>query len=635
LRGQAGQPAGQQCATLSVDRTSLFECNEALTVTVNDPKRTGVGSVQVLASSDSDSRPFSTGVVSALHPIKTFTLTETPASSGIFIGSVTVSQALNSPTSLFVSTGDTNIQFYYQDPLCDASGNGVVAQNDFDNLDGDGVAFATDNCKFDYNPTQADADGDGIGNICDNCPGASTPNADQKDSDGDGVGDACDLDDIDFDGIVNARDNCPDVYNPSQQVSSTNATRGSACDSTNTDRDGDGLTDKLDNCVRTYNPSPQIDSDNDGLGDACDGDCVGVVVGDLPATAAEPKPGVCARLNTTLCAVDADCPLSGTCLENPSNVCTVSASRCTCIFTGTCSLDASKACASNADRTGVGTCVNIGKDSCARKGVTNSGSCAAINDDLDVDTVPDALDDCPTVYNAPIIPGTLRQLDTDNDGVGDACDNAAMVDGDNNGIPDDVVSFGLQVNCSRLPLPNIVIEAVTVRDTNGDLDAFCDTGETCEMTVALVNNGPLALNDVILHLATSDPDIACVQIASVDIGSLPVGGRVDTADVGAGHLRLPFRYQVSAPPTPFPRPIRSAYGPRSKPRYATKSRPHIASFQSQVVLPFAQLIRNAKALGSPTSGADSKRSLPRRSKRHVRSWTWPFIYGHPSGSIAQ
>src|SRR5438094_8031725 len=136
--------------------------------------------------------------------------------------------------------------------------------------------------------------------------------------------------------------------------------------------------------------------------------------------------------------------------------------------------------------------------------------------------------------------------------LGDACDNPAMVDGDNHGIPDDVVSFGLQVNCSRLPLPNIVIEAVAVRDvpgTGGDNDAFCDTGETCEMTVALVNNGPVALSDVTLHLATSDPDIACLEVASVDIGALPVGGRVDTANVGAGHLRLPFRYRVSAGPT--------------------------------------------------------------------------------------
>src|SRR5262249_45046236 len=60
--GTPGNPAGQQCATLSVDRTVLYECNDAVTVTVNDPKKAGAGSVQVLAASNSDARLFSTGV---------------------------------------------------------------------------------------------------------------------------------------------------------------------------------------------------------------------------------------------------------------------------------------------------------------------------------------------------------------------------------------------------------------------------------------------------------------------------------------------------------------------------------------------------------------------------------------------
>ena len=64
----SGVQAGQQCATLSVDRTILYECNEAVTVTVNDPKRAGTGQVQVLAASDSDARQFSTGKITALHP---------------------------------------------------------------------------------------------------------------------------------------------------------------------------------------------------------------------------------------------------------------------------------------------------------------------------------------------------------------------------------------------------------------------------------------------------------------------------------------------------------------------------------------------------------------------------------------
>src|SRR5262245_63485994 len=49
-------PAGAQCATLMVDRTALFECDEGLVVTVNDPKVAGAGSVIVRAASDSEDR---------------------------------------------------------------------------------------------------------------------------------------------------------------------------------------------------------------------------------------------------------------------------------------------------------------------------------------------------------------------------------------------------------------------------------------------------------------------------------------------------------------------------------------------------------------------------------------------------
>jgi hypothetical protein len=70
---------------------------------------------------------------------------------------------------------------------------------DPDDLDGDMIANADDNCPRRFNADQHDEDGDAIGDACDNCPTAS--NADQADTTelaqmqmifADGVGDACD-----------------------------------------------------------------------------------------------------------------------------------------------------------------------------------------------------------------------------------------------------------------------------------------------------------------------------------------------------------------------------------------------------------------------------------------------------------
>jgi len=59
-------------------------------------------------------------------------------------------------------------------------------------IDEDGVRDSADNCRFVFNPEQADGDADGLGDACDNCPGVANP--DQADNDGDGIGNKCEPD---------------------------------------------------------------------------------------------------------------------------------------------------------------------------------------------------------------------------------------------------------------------------------------------------------------------------------------------------------------------------------------------------------------------------------------------------------
>ena len=152
-------------------------------------------------------------------------------------------------------------------------------------LDGDGVANALDNCPCHANPDQSDRDGDGIGDVCDNCP--LHANSRQEDYDQDGMGDVCDncprhynpgQEDADGDHLGDVCDNCPYAVNP-RQLDFDYDSIGDECDpdidgdgipnELDPDQDGDGVPDTIDNCPIHYNPS-QTDSDGDGIGDACD-----------------------------------------------------------------------------------------------------------------------------------------------------------------------------------------------------------------------------------------------------------------------------------------------------------------------------------------------------------------------------
>jgi hypothetical protein len=515
-------PGGPQpCATLVVDRTHLYECNESLEVTVRDPRRAGAPSVLVHAASDSDNRPVGNGLTTAAHPAKSFAIPAAPGEPGLFRGTVTVTSLARDAGQVFTSPNDIRMTFYYLDPECDGDRDGAAGEIDFGNLDNDGFPAASDNCPFVHNPLQEDGDGDGVGDACDNCPALA--NAAQTDGDADGVGNACDLDDADFDGVVNALDNCPDAYNPFQVPGGGGSTRGAACNQT-TDRDGDGFNDRTDNCVRTYNPT-QTNRDGDRLGDACDGDCRNP----RPAVLAT---GTCTRSNAVVCTTDAQCPSSGICQQDPTRVCTSSTQQCTCL--------------------------NIAPETCARQGLVNDGSCGTVEDDADGDGVHDAIDNCPVTPNPARIPGTTVQPDLDRDGSGDVCDPAGTSDDNNDALPDDALSFTVLNSCRKFPLGSLTVLGTTVTDVDGDHDSFADAGETARMTVLLRNTSPFEATAVTLFLATSDASIACVTRSSIGVSSIPAGAAFDTATLGAAGA---FEFVVSpAVETVNPaRPARAAF----------------------------------------------------------------------------
>jgi thrombospondin type 3 repeat protein len=503
--------AGCKCSTLSVDRTNLYDCNDTLTVVVNDSRyaagavspcvkgTAGAGNDTIQIKAWSNSEPF---------PGETVTLTEDATTAGVFRGTVQTSGVYNSAGVVFTTPGtETNIFFAYEDDQCDSNQNHLAGQSSFSNLDGDGLAAAQgrdgicntdDDIKGLYGPDNAcgavrhcSNDATKVCSSDSNCvsPGTCLAQATiddtgdncalvynplQGDDDGDKVGGTT------SGGTYFGCDNCPFTYNPTQADGDQDGV-GDACDFD--DVDGDGVVNDVDNCPDTYNPT-QVPGTG-GRGTACDS-----ASADADGDGVSDKNDTCVNvynngLGGSMTQADTDGPFGG------FNVALGDACDGDCIGTCTGGVNNGKKCTFATGPFGAfGKPSGVGDD--CPGGACTGRVCSTVNDDADLDAVKDSLDNCPDTYNQTILPGSNPPVQADDNfnGIGNECDPVGNFDENNDGIPDDVANgpfFALAATCKNVPLANLVVLQPIVRD-RGELSG-CTGGPTVQTCSAGSNVG--------------------------------------------------------------------------------------------------------------------------------------------------
>lgn len=394
--------------------------------------------------------------------------------------------------------------------------NNVYPASGGNDIDGDGVANASDNCPLVSNGSQTDADGDGTGNACDlntdladydedgvlngtdNCP--LDANDGQVDSDGDGIGDLCDLD-RDDDGLNNLDDNCPEIANAGQEDLDSDGL-GNVCDD---DSDGDGVlsyqtVDVSHEYVDVTEPDTQLvgqaigagptSSSNSSFyrfGQAFTAGTTGQLTAfDLPFFCADGditvqlrnvisggsnagSPGSTVYSTETFTANGGILPKnsqSGFTRFEFSSPHTVSSGAQYAIYVSV-----------------TGACVMFGADDpyAGGDGRLGSSGWVAITGVIPsgdyrfrVWVLPSVLDNCPLVAN-------VGQADSNSNGVGDACDPMTL-DGDSDGVVDALDNCPGDANADQLN---------TDGDSEGDA---CDSDDDNDTVDDGVDNCPLVAN---------------------------------------------------------------------------------------------------------------------------------------------
>jgi len=226
--------------------------------------------------------------------------------------------------------------------------------------------------------------------------------------------------DEDGDGVVNSLDAFPVSYYESLDTDSDGT--GNNAD---IDDDGDGVLDSAD-AFALISLGPLTDTDGDGRPDDCDSDCQTL---GMTADADDDGDGVEDDVDAFALDKDESVDTDGDGIGN--NADTDDDGDDVLDTADAFPLDATESVDTDGDGTGNNADTDDDGD-----GIEDTGEVAAGTDsllaDTDADSTNDKLDNCPLIANE-------DQLDTDEDGAGNACD----ADDDGDGVEDDVDAFAL------------------------------------------------------------------------------------------------------------------------------------------------------------------------------------------------